>query len=88
VAPGGGGVKRGRGVNHPPLSSTEVKERVNHTSTPRLGVYDLLLGRTLPFWMALERKYYTKLTALSPLAIFSCGSQCVVCRSLRREWFK
>ena len=29
----------GRGVDHPPPSSAEVKERVQYTSTPRLGLF-------------------------------------------------
>ena len=37
------GVKRpGRGVNHPPPSSAEVKERVEYTFTPPLGRSGLL----------------------------------------------
>jgi len=36
------GVKRlGVSVGHPPPSSAEVKERVDHTSTPSLGLHGL-----------------------------------------------
>jgi len=36
------GVKRpGYGVDHPPSSSAEVKERLGHTSTPPLGLRGL-----------------------------------------------
>ena len=43
------GVKRpGRGVNHPPPSSTEVKERVELFLYTSSGTSWTLLGRTLP----------------------------------------
>jgi hypothetical protein len=45
-----GGVKRpGRGVNHPPLSSTEVKERVKLYFYSSSGPLWPLVGWTLPF---------------------------------------
>jgi len=39
------GVKwQGLGIDHPPPYSAGVKERVSHTSTPPMGLHDLLKG--------------------------------------------
>ena len=41
----------GRGVHHPSPSSTEVKERVELTSTPHLGLHGLLYGEFYLFYI-------------------------------------
>jgi hypothetical protein len=44
------GVKRsGRGADHPPPSSTEVKKEYSYTSTHPLGKFRPVNGTTLPF---------------------------------------
>jgi hypothetical protein len=44
------GVKRpGRGANSPPPSSAEVQNEYSYNSTPPLGPWSPVIGRTLPY---------------------------------------
>jgi len=93
------GVKRpGRGVNHPPQSGTEVKDRVEFTSIPHLCLQGRLLGEFYLYqtssvleclgrdWNQVPLEYI-----VLQLGFLKMSERRTVCRSVswaRRKWLR